>query len=398
MKINPGGALALEDIVGRDLLVAEVMDVLETQSLQLVAERRMGKTHVLSKLEAQQRDGWVMVKRDLEGVRSANEFVQYVLADLHPLLSKLKKFREWLASIGSEAAGLKIGPITLPDFTAKTWKQGLVDTLTHLGEAPQTERVIFLWDELPMMLQNLAKTAPQDAMELLDVLRSIRQENAKVRMVFTGSIGLHHVVRHLKQQGYVNAPVNDMATMEVPPLTPADAVSLALRLFQDNRIALAEDAVASVVASEVDNIPFYIHHVLSKLKSKHAGTAHRVTAEEVRKEVADAIRSALDPWHLKHYEERTREYYAGDRTACHALLDAVASATGSVSMQSAINRAKSVVPTLDSETWIELTHLLERDYYVVRDPDSGELQYKFSIVARWWRWHRGFSASEGGAA
>ncbi|MES2246702.1 MAG: hypothetical protein V4645_05460 [Pseudomonadota bacterium] len=396
MKINPGGALALEDIVGRDTLVAEVMDALETQSLQLVAERRMGKTHVLSKLVAQQRDGWFMVKRDLEGVRNANEFVQYVIADLHPLLSKVTKFRDWLAGIGSEAAGLKIGPVTLPNFAAKTWKQGLVDTLAHLRESAQTERVVFLWDELPMMLQNLSKTAPQDAMELLDVLRTIRQENAKVRMVFTGSIGLHHVVRHLKQQGYVNAPVNDMATMEVPPLAHADAKSLALRLFQDNRIALDDDAVAGVVAAEVDNIPFYIHHVLSKLKPKHAGSAYRVTADDVRKEVADAIRSALDPWHLQHYEERTREYYAGDRTACHALLDAVASTAASMPMQSAINRAKGVVPTLESENWLELTHLLERDYYVVRDPDSGELRYKFSIVARWWRWHRGISVNEGG--
>lgn len=398
MKINPGGALALEDIVGRDTLVAEIMDALEIQSLQLVAERRMGKTHVLSKLVAQQRDGWFMVKRDLEGVRSANEFVQYVIADLHPLLSKVTKFRDWLAGIGSEAAGLKIGPVTLPNFAAKTWKQGLVDTLAHLRESAQTERVVFLWDELPMMLQNLSKTAPHDAMELLDVLRSIRQENSKVRMVFTGSIGLHHVVRHLKQQGYVNAPVNDMATMEVPPLAHADAVSLALRLFHDNRITLADDTVAATVASEVDNIPYYIHHVLSKLKGKYAGSTHQVTTDDVRKEVADAIRSALDTWNLKHYEERTREYYAADRAACHALLDAVASTAASMSMQSAINRAKSVVPALDNDSWLELTYLLERDYYVVRDPDSGELRYKFSIVARWWRWHRGISVNEGGAA
>ena len=397
MKINPGGALALEDIVGRDALVAEIMDVLETQSLQLVAERRMGKTHVLSKLEARKSEGWFIVKRDLEGVRSANEFVQYVIADLHPLLGRVKKFREWLAGIGSEAAGLKIGPVTLPNFAAKTWKQGLIDTLAHLGESTQTVRVVFLWDELPMMLQNLAKTAPQDAMELLDVLRSIRQENPKVRMVFTGSIGLHHVVRQLKQQGYVNAPVNDMAMMEVPPLAHNDAVSLARRLLDDNGISFADGAVPESVAAEVDDIPYYIHHVLGKLRSKHARSAHKVTVEDVRREVADAIRSALDPWNLQHYEERTREYYAADRPACHALLDAIASAPASMSMQAAINRAKGVVSTLDHEGWLELTNLLERDYYVVRDSDSGELRYKFSIVARWWRWHRGISTDQDGA-
>lgn len=265
MKINPGGKLSLEDIVGRDLLVERILRDLGGQSIVLVAERRMGKTHVLDKLVAAVPSGWVMLKRDVEGVRTTLEFVQLVMADLHPMLTKLAKFRDWLNTIAIDAAGTQIGPVKLPNFAAKHWKQILTDTLSHVGDAPQTQLVVFLWDELPMMLQNIAKSSPQEAMELLDVLRSLRQENPKIRMVFTGSIGLHHVVRQLNEQGYANAPVNDMAVVEVPPLSPTDATDLTKRLFTDNQIAAADDAIFALVAEQVDGIPFYIHHVMRAL-------------------------------------------------------------------------------------------------------------------------------------
>jgi hypothetical protein len=286
---------------------------------------------------------------------------------------------------------MQIGPIKLPNFAVAHWKQVLVDTLSHLADAEATTQVIFLWDELPMMLQNLSKSAPQDAMELLDVLRSIRQENPKVRMVFTGSIGLHHVVRRLQDQGYVNAPVNDMAVVDVPPLAPEDAAALALRLFKDNGIAFEDEAVADVLAREVDHIPFYIHHVLRTLRTRTSSNAKPITADDVRHAVAHAIGSPLDPWHLMHYLERTRDYYGEDRAACHALIDAIAAAGDPVNVQTVLNRARGVVPQLDREQGLELLQLLERDYYVVREPEHGELHCKFSIVGRWWCLQRGLT-------
>ncbi len=397
MKINPGGKLSLEDIVGRDPLVARVTQDLRVQSIILVAERRMGKTHVLDKLVAAAPSGWVMLKRDVEGVRTTLEFVQLVMADLHPMLTKFQRFREWLNTIAVDAAGIQIGPVKLPNFPAKHWKQILIDTLGHVGDDTQTQFVVFLWDELPMMLQNIAKSSPHEAMELLDVLRSLRQENPKIRMVFTGSIGLHHVVRHLKEQGYANAPVNDMAVVEVPPLSPMDATSLAKQLFSDNQIAAADASIFALVAAQVDGIPFYIHHVMRALVDRKPGSASAVTSDEVLQIVDAAIRSAHDPWNLKHYEDRTRDYYGNNREACHALIDGVATAATSMPVQTAINGAKSVVLTVGQDTWLELIRLLERDYYLTRDGATGNLQFKFSIVKRWWCWSRGLTSSESSA-
>ncbi len=387
MKINPGGTLALEDIVGRDLLVRDICSRLDLQSVILVAERRMGKTHVLAKLSAEAPAGWVMFRRDVEGVRSASEFVQIVLADLHPHLNTSTQFGEWLKARAADLGGTKIGPLTLPNFQGKHWKQALCDTFDHVQEAKGLTRVVFLWDEIPWMIQNIARADAQEAMELLDVLRALRQQHAKLRMVFTGSIGLHHIVRQLKAKGYTNAPTNDMVAIEVTPLTMPDATRLAEKLLQDIGWDTTGSAVAADIAHEVDGVPYYIHHVLSDI-AKRPDPKAPLTRNDLSRMVRAAIQSAHDTWNLKHFEDRTQDYYGVQRDVCLALLDGIAAAPISLEVQAAINGAKASFPDIKQNDWIELVRLLERDYYLLRDPDTGYLGFKFSVLKRWWQWHR----------
>lgn len=397
MKINPGGKLDMGDIVGRDPLVAFIRERMLTQSLVLVAERRMGKTHVLHKLAAKPLAGWLLLQRDVEGLRSATEFVQYILADLYPHLSKAKQFRDWVNAMVSDAGGAQLGPIKLPNFPPQHWKKILQDAATHIQSAKEIGYVAFLWDELPWMLQNIAKTNPQEATELLDALRALRQQHDKLRMVFTGSIGLHHIVRQLKAQGYNNAPTNDMASVEVPPLTLDDARDLAASLLGAIGLAEADRALPLQIAQAVDCIPYYIHHVLSDL-SKHQNPSASANWSQIQKIVDAAIKSPHDPWNLKHYEDRARDYYGTQRDACLDLLDAVAGGHEGVELQTAINGARASHPEVAQNDWLELVRLLQRDYYLVRNEQTGVLTFKFGVVRRWWQWQRNITVSAGAAS
>ena len=51
MKTNPGGEVAPANIVGRDDLIAQLRETLEHQSVVLVAERRIGKTSIIKKMD-----------------------------------------------------------------------------------------------------------------------------------------------------------------------------------------------------------------------------------------------------------------------------------------------------------------------------------------------------------
>ena len=393
MKPNPGGILAPSDIIGRDQVVAHLRATLLQQSVLITAERRSGKTHVLEKFKSEAPANWAVIKRDIGAIRSAAEFAQYVVADLYPYFSPQANFRHWLNDMAKQLGGTKIGPIALPNFAAKDWKKTLEDAVAHLDELPNIEKAVFLWDELPWMLEIIAKNNPQEAMELLDCLRALRQTKpAKLRMVFTGSLGLHHVVRQLKDKGYNNTPVNDMLAIEIEPLSLPDATNLAQRLCQDCGLQTADDGVHLLLAVSVDCLPYYVHHVVSSLLKIPNIASKPLDTTTIEAAITQAIHSADNPWDLQHYEERTLAYYGAKRGECLALLDAVASSNAPIPVATVIQRAKSAYPAVAQQDWIELTRLLERDHYFKRTP-TGEVAFKFTVVKRWWIWHRDLAAS-----
>lgn len=393
MKPNPGGILAPNEIIGRDQVVAYLQATLDKQSVLITAERRTGKTHVLEKFKSEAPKNWAVVKRDIGAVRSAAEFAQYVLADLYPYFPIQTNFRNWLNEMGKQLGGTKIGPVALPNFAPKDWKKTLEDAFTHLDDLPNIEKAIFLWDELPWMLEIIAKNNPQEAMELLDCLRALRQTKpAKLRMVFTGSLGLHHIVRQLKEKGYNNTPVNDMLSIEIEPLSLQDAANLARELCQGCGMKATDDGLHTLLATSVDCMPFYVHHVVSSLLKIPNITSKPLDAPTIEAAITHAIHSADNLWDLQHYEARTLAYYGVQRGECLALLDAVASSNQPIPVATVIQRAKAAYPAIAQQEWIELTRLLERDHYFKRN-HTGEVTFKFTVVKRWWVWHRSLVAT-----
>jgi len=76
MKANPGGIVAPQEVIGRDLLIEELWDRLQQQSLIISAQRRMGKTSVIKKMAAEPSAHQLTIYRDLEGIESPVEFVE----------------------------------------------------------------------------------------------------------------------------------------------------------------------------------------------------------------------------------------------------------------------------------------------------------------------------------
>ena len=159
-------------------------------------------------------------------------------------------------------------------------------------------------------------------MELLDMLRSFRQMHPGLRMVFTGSIGIHNVITALKRGGYANDPTNDMETRDVPPLSSEDAQRLARLLLKGEKIKAVEvDVTARAIADSVDGIPYYIHHIVSQMRDRDIVES----GATVREIVNTCLTDPLDRWHMSHYRERIDTYYTDEeRPFALGLLDALA--------------------------------------------------------------------------
>jgi hypothetical protein len=377
MKANPGGEIAPAEVMGRDKLISDLWEILERQSVILSAERRMGKTSVIKKMRSEATPDKLPIYRDLEDVRSPLEFVNTVFQDVEAYLTRLnrtaKKTRAWLTQLG----GAEFSGVKFPEIAAPHWKALLTETIADLVEN-QDSTLIFFWDELPYMLRNIGD---ESAMELLDTLRSIRLMYPRVRMVYTGSIGLHHVIADLRKEGYTNDPTNDMYPQDVPPLSTKDATTLARKLLAGENIVTPDiQGTAVAIADELNNIPFYIHHLIVKLKLR-GGSGD---AEVIKEIIADSFDDPMNPWKMEHYHERIESYY-DDKQRPYAmnLLDILAVANQPLFFDELFNRLKQKPETQAQEIARKVLTLLQKDYYIKKG-DFG-YQFRYPLIQKYWK-------------
>ena len=251
MQINPGGRLDTKDVIGRDGEIARYWQVIERQGLVISAERRIGKTHIVLKMRDECRSGYLPFYQDLEAVHSIPDLIRAVYGTVQQSLSAssnlelLPSLKLKLGAFVAKWSSLlpsKISGVDLPTG-GSTWQVILSEAFDDLIGIADNQVILLLWDEFPLMLHNLQRRAgPDAAIQLLDHLRAIRLRHAgSLRLLFTGSIGLHLVLRSLRVVGNTNDPVNDMLSLTVPPMAHQDTTNLAAALLEETRASRYPD-------------------------------------------------------------------------------------------------------------------------------------------------------------
>lgn len=400
MKANPGGVVSPADVVGRRTKIDEIWETLlgdtptSGQSVVLVAERRMGKTSVVRTMVSQPRQGAQALWRDVSGLNTTLEFVGRVVTDARPFFSKAATAKDFFDSLLHRIGGAEVGGVfKFPDSALPHWKEPLELAMRELSAANGV-RVVLIWDEFPTLLQNIAKReGSAQAKELLSNLRSWRQTYPSApRMIYTGSIGLHHVIGELRDEAaWPFPPLNDMRKIELPPLASDDATTLAQRLIAGENLGLdPNNEAAAHLAEQVDGVAFYIHHVVATMKLRKL-PATKANVDQV---VLDALHDAQDRWELANYRKRLKDYYDADAAAANVVLETVAASQpiAMPQLHAAVSKrlrnfgdplSKRIVNG-DRAALAELVALLSRDYYLRRN-DDGNLCFTFEIVRRWWQ-------------
>ncbi|MCZ6653648.1 MAG: ATP-binding protein [Planctomycetota bacterium] len=358
----------------------------------------MGKSCVIKKLQAEKPAGVLTFVRDVENVATPLEFVERIYHDVEEHLSRRQKTAGRTRRLLQEVAGTEIaGLIKLPTAAAPHWKSLLEKLIEDVTEN-QDRTVVLFWDEFPWMLQKIKKTSGEAVvMDVLDSLRCLRQTYESLRMVYTGSIGLHHVTSALVEAGHTHGPLNDMRIVEVPSLSEPDARSLAAELLRGEGLRSEDlDETAGCIATEVDCIPYYIHSVVATLKD----WGEVVDTGRIKQFVSEALVDPQDRWNLQHYQDRLPEYYGADRVpVVLSLLDQLAAASGpltfdellsSLSIHVSIDEGEAArqILTGDSELLRQVLMLLQRDHYIQQSSDDGAYTFRFPLIKRWWRLHR----------
>jgi hypothetical protein len=390
LVVNPGGRLGVEDIVGREQEIRRYWKILERQGLVLGAERRLGKTHIVLKMHETGQDGFVTFYQDLESVHGLTELVRAIYKSVEHQLPRVKKAKRRAIDLWTTVVPKKVGSLDLPD-ARNNWKGLLVEAVSDVLEAVDpADKVVLIWDELPLMLYNLHKREGADSViQLLDLLRSLRQQQGtRLRFLFTGSIGLHLVLRALRMAGNANDPVNDMHQETVPPMVEAEAIELASRLLCGLEHPPAEsEPLAKLIHAAIGGFPYYIHHLVDRL----GALDREPTVTDVTGAAEDLVHADDDPAHLAYYHQRLASYYAPEEVRLALLvLNAVASQKEATSMENLLNLARHELPEVREEQIRDTCLLLRRDHYLTLERRGGVTvhDFRWNVVKRWWKENR----------
>ena len=304
------------NVVGRDKIIKHLWRTLESESIVFTAERRIGKTTVLKKMQAEPVDSKVVIYADLEKINTAKQFVENILNSLSAHLTKSQAAHNWFETLLAKLGGTAIsGVITLPKIEGRNWQSLLEKTINGVCKNQSEQQFVFLWDEIPYMLQNIHQTdlkageTQSSALQILDTLRALRNEHQNLRMIYTGSIGLHHVLSQLRDDKLASQPTNDMAPVEIGPLAENHAKTLAKKLLSEDDIECDdEEEVFAALIRLTDAVPFYMHRVVTAL-SLHEG---EIDVVQVESQVKKHLVISNDPWQMEHFRQRLPIYYPGD--------------------------------------------------------------------------------------
>lgn len=399
--------VAPQNVVGRDELIERIWKRLEKNSIRFTAERRVGKTTVMTKMAAEPRPGFEVLFMELEGIDSPERFVELLISRLKPLLSQTDRARGWWDDFRNAVGGTEVaGVFKLPSVSKMDWQAALTKTLEGACEHQGDKTILLLMDELPYMLQKIASIRADGepktlALTLLDTLRSIRQQHKNIRMVFAGSVGLHHVVSDLKQGVLASEPTNDMPLIEIRALSEPDAIVLAKKLLKDESVNFSstgdERAILERLVRATDSVPFYIEAVCSRLGELEGP----ISLDAIEQTVRQQLSSPHDPWEMEHFRERLGMYYNGslddtaglrvrDADIARAILDHLAVTDEPQSIDHIWGIVKSSFKITDRNHIVEILKSLALDHYLDNDPDR-RYSFRFPLIQRWWKMAQGIN-------
>lgn len=350
-----GGPIDPEDHIGHEAELHEVLLSTASVGALLTGDRRMGKTSLLGKAE-QCLTEHVVVRISAE-TDDVDLFGRRLLDVLRRHRVFADELQRWSVSVDVGYAGIRLRR-TPSDRSAQDGDEDVDDLFAWAASRAAPAKLVLVIDEITVLANAIERQRPGGASEFLRSLRRPRQEIANVVVILSGSVGLHHAVVDM-------APLNDLRTVRVGPLAPADAAFLARCLVLGEELAIShEPSVVEAMVAATDGIPYYLHHV--------AAEARRRGEQLTPAGVDDIRRSALtdpdDPWNLRHYRDRLDGYYGADRDLVAAMLDTFATAAEPLTIDQLATGlgAVELSPRPGREQLLRLVEDLEADHYLAR--------------------------------
>ncbi len=260
MRISIGHAVEGENFFGRQKELERMKEIWSGRGagVFIPGPRRIGKTSLVKEFMRRNKDRFNIVYFDLEGRYSITELckdlIKRINDDFPGVIKKKKEIKEKWNALSQMFQEIEIaGVIKVKTGEVTESLKKITDRMEEVFDLLYGQDFIIAFDEFSDFLLNLKKSSGGEVKFFLEWLRRLRQQR-RIRLIITGSINIISTVEEL------NLPylINDMADIEILPLSPPEVRTLLTELLKDKGITLGKKVADFAVSKLGDGIPFYI--------------------------------------------------------------------------------------------------------------------------------------------
>lgn len=367
--------------------VTKVTQALDNgNNIQITAPRRVGKTSILWYLLDNNIAARYYVYVDTESVEDASNFYRKLLEGIvsNSDISRSVKLQAGLKDKGNrffqQIKSIKLFQAAIefnhePDV--RDYYEEFRHFLTGYAHVEDVELVLLI-DEFPQTIENIRKKDAEAAVHFLQRKRELRIDpviSKNIRFIYTGSIGLNQTVSSLN----ATATINDLASIEVEPLSGAEALELFNKLLATKSRSVHASAETALMEILQWYIPFHIQLIVQEIIQATEDGAE-VNKEIVEKAIEELL-SLRHKNHFDHYYSRLRTHFKDDAFKYADSLLKELAVKGTLTKKDSLELA---VKYHQEEDYRKIIENLMYDGYIHYHSASGIYLFNSPILKRWW--------------
>jgi uncharacterized protein len=365
----------------RQSIVDEIWNELDKGAFVLMsAPRRVGKTSIMKDLESNPKDNYKVVFKNIQSLKSEEEFYKTIYGLILSCLKKSLKFKNFFQKL------IKTKSITDVDILSGSFKietteidylqeiNSLISDLDKEGE----ETLVLLIDELPEVLHNLNKNnKKEEAIAILKNLRTWRQEERfhKLKFVLAGSIGIDYVVKTIEGR---SSDLNDLRKVQCHALSEEEAMQYIDWATKDATVQYDANLKKYLLNKIQYYIPYFLNIIFDEVdqKAKKNGNPN-ITSQYIDDAFTVAIKNN---GHFEDWKNRLSDYLpVEDYTFANRILTYIAH-QDEITIQKIYDIATKCNKSND---YMDIIDELEKDGYIVEN--SGKYNFISPFLKEFWK-------------
>ncbi|RJQ49195.1 MAG: hypothetical protein C4538_02580 [Nitrospiraceae bacterium] len=379
-----------KDLWDRHEEIKSIWRALEKSSVLLKAPRRFGKSSIMYHLYENPQPDCTVFFHDTEGMKSPEDFITGIMANAL-VDSRFKKFLKSTVKWGKnifklvEEVDVAEVRIKIRDGIKDNWQEKGLELISTLREFDR--RIIFILDELPMLVQNIEKKHnPQTAFDFLHWFRSVRQmpDMEKIRWIVGGSIGIEHILERIKAG---TKTINDFHILSVGAFSIEDGTAYVKALLKnEGQLARIQPAIIEKILDIVGApVPYFLQILVYESLNEMRLKQRTLNKEIIERAYFEKVLGPASRTYFEHYFTRLKDYYDEhcEHVAKRLILEVARK--GKVDKNHLFKLFRQTCKgKLTDEIFSHLMTDIENDFYVSYSVNTKTYSFTTNVLREWW--------------